>query len=201
MKEKKQEYGRLIRSSLMIALLVLTQSNPSWLQPTPSFTLTGHPGAVYGVAFSSDHSYLASCDEFGTIKIWTSSSSWSAAYQMSAGGFCVSMLQLPNGQIAAGGDSNLQIWSPLTNQNAPLRTLTGHTNWVVSLALSPNGLILASGSKDTTLKLWSYQTQTTSSMTLTGHTNEVRAVCFVSNQILASGSWDNTIKIWDISSG
>jgi WD40 repeat protein len=35
-----------------------------------------------------------------------------------------------------------------------LRTLTGHTGWVTSVAFSPDGSLLASGSWDRTIKLW-----------------------------------------------
>jgi WD40 repeat protein len=35
-----------------------------------------------------------------------------------------------------------------------LNTLTGHTHWVNSVALSPDGKLALSGSRDGTLKLW-----------------------------------------------
>ncbi len=116
-------------------------------------------------------------------------------------GACLALIQLPNGQLAAGSGNNINIWDPLNSVAASLTTLTDHTDKVLVLALSPNGSLLASGSIDQTVKLWSFASQTTSVKTLTGHTNTIRALCFVSNQILASGSYDLTIKIWDISSG
>jgi WD40 repeat protein len=35
-----------------------------------------------------------------------------------------------------------------------VRTLEGHTDWVRSVAFSPDGKLLASGSWDGTIKLW-----------------------------------------------
>ncbi len=163
-------------------------------------TLSNHTQFVTGVAFSSDHSFLASCSGDGFLSIWSPTSNWSLKNHLSNEP-CNALIQLPNGQLAASSSKDIKIWSPLTNQTASLRTLTGHTKNVFGLALSPDESLLASGSLDNTTKIWNYTSQTTAFMTLTGHTNLVRALCFVSDQILASGSFDNTIKIWNISSG
>jgi WD40 repeat protein len=158
--------------------------------------------AVYGVAFSSDHSFLASCTSASSLDIWNySTTSWQFSSHLPNIGECEALIQLPNNQLAAGSDFNITIWSPLTDKTAPIKTLTGHAGIVYGLALSPNGTLLASASKDSFVKLWNYSSQTTALKTLTGHANEVRAVCFVSNEILASGSFDKTIKIWNVSSG
>jgi WD40 repeat protein len=64
------------------------------------------------------------------------------------------------------------------------------------VAISPNGQILASGSTDTTIKIWHLATGELLN-TLTDHLGSVNSVAISPNgQILASGSADTTIKIW-----
>ncbi|MFN6028589.1 MAG: helix-hairpin-helix domain-containing protein, partial [Dolichospermum sp.] len=79
-----------------------------------------------------------------------------------------------------------------------LQTLTGHSYSVNSVAYSPDGQILASGSGDDTIKLWNVNTGNLL-QTLEGHFNSVTSVAYSPDgQTLASGSWDKTIKIWQI---
>ena len=69
---------------------------------------------------------------------------------------------------------------------------------MVSVAFNKSGTILASGSKDKTIKLWNIETKTIIA-TLEGHSREVTSVAFdQTGTILASGSKDKTIKLWNI---
>jgi WD40 repeat protein len=76
-------------------------------------------------------------------------------------------------------------------------TLEGHSDWVRSIAFSPNGQLLASSSDDKTIKLWDPITGELQ-QTLEGHSDRVHLVAFSPNgQQLASGYDDKTIKLWD----
>jgi WD40 repeat protein len=82
-----------------------------------------------------------------------------------------------------------------------LQTLTGHSDWVWSVAYSPDGQTLASGSWDNTIKLWNVKTGNLL-QTLEGHSSWVNSVTYSPDgQTLASASNDNTIKLWNVKTG
>jgi WD40 repeat protein/tRNA A-37 threonylcarbamoyl transferase component Bud32 len=81
------------------------------------------------------------------------------------------------------------------------RTLSGHSDVVKSIAISPDGQLLASGSYDKTIKLWSLRTGELLH-TLSEHTHRITCIVISRDgQLLASSSYDKTIKLWALSSG
>jgi WD40 repeat protein len=81
----------------------------------------------------------------------------------------------------------------------PPITLSGHSKYVCSVSQLSDGR-LASGSDDSTIKIWNVESRACE-RTLSGHNTIVRSVIQLLDGRLASGSWDKTIKIWNINSG
>uniref|UniRef100_A0A0D2XEN4 F-box domain-containing protein n=1 Tax=Fusarium oxysporum (strain Fo5176) TaxID=660025 RepID=A0A0D2XEN4_FUSOF len=78
-----------------------------------------------------------------------------------------------------------------------IKTFKGHENGVTCLQFDDN--ILATGSYDTTIKIWNIETGEVM-RTLRGHTSAVRTLQFDDSKLI-SGSFDKTIKIWNWQTG
>jgi WD40 repeat protein/tRNA A-37 threonylcarbamoyl transferase component Bud32 len=88
-----------------------------------------------------------------------------------------------------------------TRSHSELLTLEGHAGRIRSIAFSPDGKRIVSGSDDSTLKVWDTATGQ-ETMTLKGHTGLIRSVAFSPDgKSIASGSFDSTLKVWDAATG
>jgi small GTP-binding protein len=77
------------------------------------------------------------------------------------------------------------------------RSLRGHTNWVNSVAVSPDGKWIASGSDDETVKIWDFNTGECIT-TLVEDTAGVNSVAITSDgNKVVSGASNGWIRIWD----
>ncbi|EDR00248.1 uncharacterized protein LACBIDRAFT_396451 [Laccaria bicolor S238N-H82] len=80
--------------------------------------------------------------------------------------------------------------------------LEGHSDSVKSVAFSPDGMHIVSGSDDKTIRVWDSLTGQSVMNPLKGHKDEVHSVAFSPDgRYIISGSADKTIRVWDAHTG
>jgi WD40 repeat protein len=93
-------------------------------------------------------------------------------------------------------DNTAKLWDAETGQE--LRTFRGHTSNVYSVAFSPDGTLVLTGSEDSTAKLWDAETGQ-EIRTFRGHTRGVSSVAFSPDGTrVLTGSEDRTARIWQL---
>jgi uncharacterized protein YjiK len=94
-------------------------------------------------------------------------------------------------------DKTLRLWD--TSGKPFGQPIKGHENGVNSVAFSPDGKTIVSGSRDNTIRLWD-TTGKPIGQPFKGHENGVNSVAFSPNgKTVVSGSRDKTIRLWDTS--
>jgi len=94
----------------------------------------------------------------------------------------------------------VKIWDAQTGTD--LRTLKGHGGFVWKVAFSPDGRYLASGSWDSTVRVWDLKApESAEPVTLRGHAGFIRSLAFSPDgRRLASASGyagQGEVKVWD----
>ena len=189
-------------SSLMLSPLSLAHASPSQAAPHQIATFTGHTNWVNSVSFPSAGTLLASGSFDNAIRLWDVASRQNIATLAGHRSWVWSVSLSPDGALLASGssDGTIKLWDVANRQE--IATLTGSSAdraAILSVAFSPDGTILASGS-DGAIRLWDVANRQETA-TLEGHTSWVNSVSFSPDgALLASGSSDGTIKLWDVAS-
>ena len=105
-------------------------------------------------------------------------------------------------KLASTSWDTLQLWDIVTGEHLKtvIEAFRTDDSWgFQSVAFSPDGEMLASGSGDGKIHLW--DTATGKHLeTLTGHTLDVTSLAFnPDGRTLASGGVDRTVRLWDVS--
>ena len=189
--------------------------------------LSGHQGEVLAISYAPDGKMLASAGRDETVRLWNPKTSQHLVTLSGHGGLVTGVAFSPDSKhlVSGSGDATVRLWSaetrkqiwsadtPQTRMQTPNVRVFGFESapgpfdtlafqWVLTVASSPDGKILASsGSSDGTIQLWDVASSN-HIRTLKGHTETVRTLAFSPDgKVLVSGSSDDTLRKWDTNTG
>jgi serine/threonine protein kinase len=171
----------------------------------PVATYHRHRERVLAVAWSPDGKYIASASST-TMDVWDASNTGKTLATFSNSTRPIQALAWsPDSTLLAVGGWNtiFPIYECFAAKLDPANVVTYQepSDFIRSLAWSPNGLRVASASNDKTVKLWDPQTGQIL-FTYKGHTDAVKVVAWSPDgKYLASGGVDTTVQVWDPQTG
>jgi hypothetical protein len=118
-------------------------------------TFPDHQNNVYGVAMKADGKTAYSVGEDTQLRRWNPVADGKAIPPTGGHGKpAFKVIVHPKQPLLAtcGADQTVRIWNADTL--AAVRTLSGHTDWVYTVAFSPDGNLVASGSWNGEVKVW-----------------------------------------------
>ncbi|CAE6467205.1 unnamed protein product [Rhizoctonia solani] len=166
---------------------------------------TGHAGGVNSTAFSPDKEVFLSGGDDCTARLWDATNGRMINVPPAlhkAGITSVAFSPVDGTSFATGShDNTLCVWNSQGTELA--NRFEGHTQSVTSLAFSPDGKHILSGSWDNTIRLWSTDTGAivaqrpeNNSESLDGHNDIVTCIAFAPDgTCIASGSFDGTVQV------
>jgi WD40 repeat protein len=104
--------------------------------------------------------------------------------------------------VTASLDATVKIWDILPRDDGVglelVKSLDGHSSYVLSLAVDPAGDLILSGSKDLTACISSISAGAML-YRVKGHTNSIITVAYNSTgTMFCTGSGDQTVKVWSV---
>jgi WD40 repeat protein/serine/threonine protein kinase len=163
-------------------------------------TLTYSSNVISFLAFSPDGKTLYG-GSYRTLRLWDTET-WTLRHENAMGEINPAYALSADANLIASGGTNensIKVWGA---EDGELKlTLEGHEKGVLSLAFSPDGETLASGSYDNTCRLWDTKTGALKRTLVEDNLNAIFSVAFSPDgRTLASGSY-HEIKLWDAQTG
>jgi WD40 repeat protein len=162
-------------------------------------TLTGPTKEAVSVAFSPNGDLIAAGDGDGKMYFWSTADGQLREPAIPDFAGHVATFSPDGKWIAAGSGTKVKIWDVSTRRT--LRTFSGHSAQLRTVAFSPDGKSLVSGGLDHAVFIWDLASDAPGRR-LDGHTDVVYSVAFSSDgKRIASASFDQNVIIWDVASG
>lgn len=119
-----------------------------------------------------------------------------SVFTQTLGGFLAVVFRSNGQQLATAISNELVVWE--IYQGKQLFAGQGHTAWILCLAYSPDQTMIASGSRDETIRLWDAETgQCLKTLACPG--SWVQTLTFSPNgEYLVSGGSDGEIRVWQV---
>ncbi|MGC9468279.1 MAG: WD40 repeat domain-containing protein [Anaerolineae bacterium] len=161
---------------------------------------TAHEGEIADLAFSPDGHQLASVGIDTSARIWDVASCEQTTMLKQQTGILTSVAWRLDGLALAlgSGDTGIYLW-PWTNAGAEIPRLRGHRGEITGMVFVPGSDLLASSSRDATLRLWDAKSGRMEA-TLAGHREAVLglAVSDDGRTLASAGGWDRNVRLWDV---
>jgi WD40 repeat protein len=161
-------------------------------------TLNGATRGLVQFAFGPEGE-LASVSLDGTVRLWDAQSGKEvrAVGRPADGGTAIAFR--PTGQHIVTADRFGRVWLWNLKENRAQYTFRGHTGHVGTLAFSFDGMFLASGGDDETVRLVKLAEGSMPVVVLRGHGGRVNSLAFSPDgRRLVSTASDGTAKMWDL---
>ncbi|MGE3779800.1 MAG: protein kinase, partial [Pirellulaceae bacterium] len=168
--------------------------------------LSGHAATVTALCFLGQDQRLVTGCEDGSMRVWNVADgklikSWRAHQG------AVSSLVSHSGWIVSAGAEQVRVWD--AERGVEHALLAGHSAPVLSVAISRDGQLLATGGADRTVFVWNFSTVTAVPSRaapwrkLVGHNGPVNDVVFLGDgsRVASVSDDDDVVRLWDLASG